>query len=198
MKKNLNLFSLCCALVTLSTGVISAEEPKIGSVNIDALLNEYYRVPIEKEKLAAELERAKAEESVVAESLKKTSDELVALKEKITDSVTSKTEKDQLTKEYQSKLNQANIENKKRLAVYERRSRAFNVHKISLLKSMRNDVMQIAAEYSEKAGYDLVIDRSGITNMGLPSILYSKRSTDIHSEVLKVLNDAAPAEKADE
>lgn len=195
MKKNIKLSAAFFTLLFLLTGAVTAEEPKMASVDINALISEYYRLPIEEKKLIANAERVKKEDQVVMDQLKTMGAELVKLKEAIDDSATAKEKRAQLAKEYEAKLKKAQNMRKAGIATNTRRGRAFEVEKLALLTSMRSDIVKIVTKYAESEGYELVFDKAGITSNLMPFVVYSKGSTDITESVLKILNVAAPATK---
>ena len=78
----------------------------------------------------------------------------------------------------------------------QRRTMAINEHMVRRMKLVLGEIRVIVEDYAKGAGYDIVMDKSGMSAVQIPVLLYHKDSTDITAQVLKVLNKNAPAASA--
>ena len=63
-------------------------------------------------------------------------------------------------------------------------------------QSILKEINDVIAKEAKDAGYTLVLDKSGNTDKGVPTIIFSQESLDITEEIIKVLNKNAPKAEA--
>lgn len=80
-----------------------------------------------------------------------------------------------------AELNRYMLERNRNLSAIEKRKRD------EILKDIRDE----AAKQAVAAGYTFVLDSSGLTTSGVPSVLYARPSVDLTAKILKALNAAA-------
>jgi Skp family chaperone for outer membrane proteins len=55
-----------------------------------------------------------------------------------------------------------------------------------------DDIMKTVNDLEKSKGYDLVLDKSGLSSGAVPVVLYSRDDLDFSQEVIATLNKNAP------
>jgi hypothetical protein len=59
-------------------------------------------------------------------------------------------------------------------------------------KDIVDDIMKVVNEKVKSAGYDLVLDKTGVSMGQVPVVLYSRADLDFSNEIISILNKNAP------
>jgi outer membrane protein len=73
------------------------------------------------------------------------------------------------------------------------RRKEFGEQNLRIREDILDDIKKEIEARSKKDSFNLVFDKSGNTQNGLPSLLYSSDSYDITNDILKNLNAKKPA-----
>ena len=181
-----------CGLALATTAWAEGLSGRIVTVDLNRLFNEYYKTPIELKKLQEIRESNSNDESAMLTEYRKLTDELVKLRDESEKPEYTTEVKDQKRKAMADKLaqiqkSQQDIEEfrRTRLKAYDDQR---GLRQANILKDINDTINKIATD----AGYMMVLDKSGMTANGMPSILFSQNAMDVTDEVLKVLNKNAP------
>ena len=60
-------------------------------------------------------------------------------------------------------------------------------------KDIVDDIMKAVNDKVKASGYDLVLDKSGMSMGQIPVVLYSRSDMDFSNEIITTLNKNAPA-----
>ena len=190
--KKLVVWTVVCGLALAATAWAEGPSGRIVTVDLNRLFNEYYKTPIELKKLQEIRESNSNDESAMLTEYRKLTDELVKLRDESEKPEYTTEVKDQKRKAMADKLSQIqksqqDIEEfrRTRLKAYDEQ-RA--LRQANILKDINDTINKIATD----AGYMMVLDKSGMTANGMPSVLFSQNAMDVTDDVLKVLNKNAP------
>ena len=195
------LIAAAVAVTMTGSAIAQAEAPasskieNIVSVNLQDLLNKYYKTQDALKKLAADEEsvkKANDERMVVTKGLEK---ELGELKKKANDPATSEADKKKLAEDFQLKQASLIAKEQERREFIERRMKTLNANKQQQMSLLYEEIVKVIKEKAKAEKYDLVIDASASSAvLGNRVFMFVKESADVTPEILKVLNKEAPAD----
>jgi outer membrane protein len=181
-----------CGLALATTTWAEGPSGRIVMVDLNRLFNEYYKTPIELKKLRDIRESSSNEESAMIADYRKLSDELVKLRDESEKPEYAAEVKEQKRKALADKLTQIQKSQQDIEEFRRTRAKAYDEQRTlrqgNILKEMTDAIQKIARD----AGYMMVLDKSGVTANGVPSVLFSQNAMDVTDDVLKVLNKNAP------
>ena len=173
------------------------EPDKIGTVNMQQLLAEYY-------KMAETIELFKCYKEEVIEQNKekmKTIENLVdqtrELQAEAEKSELSREKREELFGKLVSQQREAEALQNARMAWLERKNAAFREKEVIELGKLREEIVEIVREEGEKRGFDFIFDRSGASGANVLILTYAKDATDLTAAMIERINRDAP-EKAEE
>jgi Skp family chaperone for outer membrane proteins len=190
--KKLAVWAVVCGLALATTAWAEGPSGRIVTVDLNRLFNEFYKTPIELKKLQELRESNSNEESTMLTEYRKLNDELVKLRDEsekpeYTAEVKEQKRKVMTDKLDQIKKSQQDIEEFRRT-----RLKAMEEQRALRLNNILKDISDTIGKIATGAGYMMVLDKSGMTGNGMPSILFSQTGMDVTDDVLKVLNKNAP------
>jgi len=180
----LALFTLCCANY--------AAETKIAVLDMDQVFQNYYKTKIADSTLKQQAEIYKAWIKKLNESLTKLEEEFKVVRDASQNIALSASERE--TKRFEAQKKYREIR-EKQVELEQYTSEKTQQYK-QLETQKRDDILaEIAKEVKRRAtleGYTLVLDKSGKTLNGIPSIIYSSPTADITDPVITELNRGNP------
>ena len=60
-------------------------------------------------------------------------------------------------------------------------------------KNIIDDIMLVINEQTKTRGFDLLLDKSGLSAGAVPVVLYSRPDLDISTDIIAILNKKGPA-----
>lgn len=172
------------------------EPDKIGTVNMQQLLAEYYKMAetielfkgYKEEVIEQNKEKMKAIETLVDQTR-----ELQAEAEK---SELSREKREELFGKLVSQQREAEALQNARMAWLERKNAAFREKEAIELGKLREEIVEIVREEGENRGFDFIFDRSGASGANVLILAYAKDATDLTAAMIERINQDAP-EKAE-
>ncbi len=151
-------------IFTLSHAVASAEEVKIGYINLGKTLDEYERTKESEKSLEKKLDKKEKERKKLVNEIKKLKDEIVLLSKK------GKKEKEDIIDEKIKNLQ--DFDKELRSELQQERDEA--------LRDILREINKIIRDYGEKHGYTAILnDRV---------IVYGNEAIDITQDIIDILN----------
>ncbi|MFA6101991.1 MAG: OmpH family outer membrane protein [Victivallaceae bacterium] len=180
----LALFALCCTNY--------AGETKIAVLDMDQIFQNYYKTKIADSTLKQQAEIYKAWIKKLNESLTKLEEEFKVVRDASQNIALSASERE--TKRFEAQKKYREIREKQ---VELEQYTAEKTQQYKQLETQKRDdiLAEIAKEVKRRAtleGFTLVIDKSGKTLNGIPSIIYSSPTADITEPVIAELNRGNP------
>ncbi len=188
--------SLLLGLFSLAPVHGQDEPDKIGTVNMQQLLAEYYKMAetielfkgYKEEVIEQNKEKMKAIETLVDQTR-----ELQAEAEK---SELSREKREELFGKLVSQQREAEALQNARMAWLERKNAAFREKEAIELGKLREEIVEIVREEGENRGFDFIFDRSGASGANVLILAYAKDATDLTAAMIERINQDAP-EKAE-
>ncbi len=183
--------ALCLALFTLF-GASYAAETKIAVLDMDQVFQNYYKTKIADSTLKQQAEIYKAWIKKLNESLTKLEEEFKVVRDASQNIALSASERE--TKRFEAQKKYREIREKQ---VELEQYTAEKTQQYKQLETQKRDdiLAEISKEVKRRAtleGYTLVLDKSGKTLNGIPSIIYSSPTADITDPVITELNRGNP------
>ncbi len=174
-----------------------AQTGRIVTVDMQKTFDSYYKTPIARGKLEETRDSFTKELQAKQETLKTSVDELNKLKEEQDRPEYTPEVREQKKKALNEKL--AELNNMQRdMQEYQRsHQRILEEQSLRMRQNILKEVTEVVTKEAKDAGYMLVLDRSGNTLNGLPSVVYAQDQLDITADIIKILNKDAPAAPAE-
>jgi len=184
---------IAAAIAACSTSLSIAQElKKVGSVNTQTVLQEFWKTGILEKELKDEQEKIKVENETQLAEIKELNDEILKLREQLNDPNIPRAERDKLQEEFQLKFNRVNNSDRVRRDYIEGKLKALNVHKNTKQREMLTDIRTVVAKYATENGYDAIVDKG--------TYLFLKDEFEVTDAILGLLNadqkDDSPEEPA--
>jgi len=183
--------ALCLVLSALFCNIY-AGETKIAVLDMDLIFQGYYKTKIADSTLKQQAEIYKAWIKKLNESLTKLEEEFKVVRDASQNIALSASERE--TKRFEAQKKYREIREKQ---VELEQYTAEKTQQYKQLETQKRDdiLVEITKEVKRRAtleGYTLVVDKSGKTLNGIPSIIYFSPSADITEPVLTELNRGNP------
>ena len=182
------------ATATLAFTPTAQAQGKIGILDMNAIFTQYHRTKDAEAKLNEARAAAKTELDGRLETLKKAMDEINKLNVDLEKPELSKDAKDKSSKARDQKIAEARNLDREIAEFRGPRERQLQEQFIRMRKDIIDDIMKIVNEQIKNAGYDVVLDKSGMSMGQVPVVIYSKAELDFSKSIIETLNkDAKPA-----
>ncbi len=175
------------ALLVLTAAGYAAEY-KVAVVDLERVLQEYYKTKIVEANLKRQADVYKDYAQKLMESLTKLQNEFTALRDAAQNIALTDAARESKRLAAQDKY--------KEIAAKELELRTYNREKQAQLRDERdreratilNDIRKAVENHATLSGFSLVVDKSAISASGMPIVLYSSKAVEISEPVLKELN----------
>lgn len=171
-----------------------AKDDKIGTVNMQRLVADYYKTKALNETFAKYGEEIKGEDIERITAVKATEDEAKKLQEDAKDNNISSEQKSDLFRQSTAKQREARALFQERNSWVRRKQAALNDQAKIEFGKIREELRAIVKKTAEEEGYDYIFDRSGGSGAGIAILVYTKDATDLTGLLLERINQDAPEE----
>ncbi|MEX1117498.1 MAG: OmpH family outer membrane protein [Terrimicrobiaceae bacterium] len=187
----------CLTILVAVTAASSSAQAqiKLGIVDMNAVFTAYYKTKDAEAKLNDARAAAKKELDERLETLKKSMDEINKLNQEVEKPELSKDGKEKTAKIRDEKVQEARNLDREISEFRGTRERQLQEQFMRMRKDIVEDIMKTVNEKVKAAGYDMVMDKSGMSMGQIPVVLYSRADLDFSSELITALNKSAPAAK---
>jgi outer membrane protein len=180
------------ALAWCSAAFAQTQGGRIATVDLNRIFNEYYKTPTASAKLKETAEGFNKEHEEMVADYKKAVDELNKLRDDQDKPEYTADVREQKKKAVQEKL--AETSKKQRDIEEYRRShqKILEDQTTRMRQSILKEINEVVQKEARDAGYLLVLDKSGNTLNGVPSIVYAQDQLEITDDIVKILNKNRP------
>jgi outer membrane protein len=185
------------ALASSLISAVSAQNLKVGTVDMQELFKQYYQTADAQDLINVERAKISQDNEERLKRIREIETNLESLKKQVEDPSVNESKKQSLVKDFQLQQQEGIQLDKERREFIQRRTTALNENMVQRMKSILEDIRKLVEERSKADNYDFIFDKSGMSTSQVPVLIYSKDATDITASVLKVLNKDAPAKKKD-
>jgi outer membrane protein len=164
---------------------------KIGTLDMNAIFTQYHRTKDAETKLNEARAAAKTELDGRLETLKKAMDEINKINADLEKPELSKDAKDKAAKSRDEKVAEARNLDREITEFRGTRERQLQEQFVRMRKDIIDDIMKIVNNEVKNAGYDLVLDKSGMSMGQVPVVIYSRADLDFSKSIVEALNKDA-------
>ena len=184
---------LLSSLVILGGSATAGAQTKIGIVDMNRIFTEYSKTKDAQAKYSASEKAANDELNTRVETLKKSMEEINALSADAQKEGLSASAVEAKKKELQPKIDAARALDKEIADYRTSKQKALQDQFLRMRKDIVEDIMKSVNDLVKSKGFDLVLDKSGLSSGAIPVVLYSSDDMDFSSEVLAALNKTPAA-----
>ncbi len=197
IKNPIRILVLATALSVLAP-IAAQAQVKLGILDMNRVFTEYYKTKDAEKKLNDQRAAAKKEFDDRVETLKTKMETINKLNAEIEAPELSQDAKDAKLKEREELVAEARNLDREVNDFKGTRERQLQEQFIRMRKDIIDDIMKIVNTQITDAGYDLVLDKSGLSAGQIPVVVYSRDDSDFSTEIIEKLNADAPSGSAAE
>ncbi len=192
IKTALAVFSaaLCLAFVAPQAG---AQGTKIGIIDMNRVFAEYYKTKDAEKDVNDQKAMAKKELDERNERYRQLIEEYQDLAKQIQDPAITEERRAQLQQQAKEKASEARSLEREKKEFSERRQRMLLNQVDKARKAIIEEIQDLVRDTAKQRDYDLVFDKSGVGQRGIPFLLHSKDAVDFSQDIIAELNKNAPA-----
>ena len=184
-----------CLTVMILVGVggtLSAENPRIGTVDMQRLFKEYYRTNEAQQRFNLEYANIQKEVNERIDAIGQLSLKMKKLEGEILNSELADSLKKQKKDEFGILMQKRRLIEAEKVQFEEQEKSKIARLKQASMQGIMTEIRQRVIGFSEREGYDFVFDKSGKNTNQVTFFIYLKDARDITSTVLAELNKLAP------
>ena len=165
---------------------------KVGIVDMSNIFASYYKTKEAEAQMNTQQVAAKKDLDDRLEVLKKAMDEINTLNADAEKPELSKDAKDKLAKQRDEKIAEARNLDHAAAEFRQSKERDLQSQIMRMRKGIVEEIMVVVNDKVKTGGYDIVLDKSGVSLGQIPVVLYSRGDMDFSSEIIATLNKNAP------
>ena len=189
-----NIFSILIVLLLGGTVSLHAEI-KVGTVDMNRIFTEYKKTETVKAKYNASGQAIEKELNDRTTELKKSMEEINQLTTEIEKSDLPKKELEAKKKECEEKINKARNADRELAEYRSAKQKKLQDEFLVMRQGIIDDIMKVINDQTKARGFDVVLDKSGLSAGAVPVVLFARADFDISSDVLAILNKKAVSNK---
>lgn len=186
--KNTLILSCLIAILAFAPTPASAQNLKIGTVDMKRVFESYYKTKDAEAKINEKRNSAKKELEDRMDVAKKALEEVKKLDEDIQKPELSKSARDEKISVRQSKANDLQTMDREIREFQAAQEKQLNELSVRMRAGIVEEINKIVEARVKAENYDLVLDKSGPSLNGVPLVLFSRESWDFTTEVVTALN----------
>jgi outer membrane protein len=184
-------------VVLLAAGTSAARaDLKVGTVDMNQIFTDYYKTKDAQTKYSDAEKAANEDLDNRVATLKKSMLEINQLNSDLQKQGLSKDEIDAKRKALQPKIEAARTLDREIADFRSNKQKSLQDQFLRMRKDIVDDITKTVSDLSKDKGYDIVVDKSGLSAGAVPVVLFSNPSFDFTKDVLDSLNKTAPAGKS--
>jgi len=190
---------LTTAAITLAIGLATASfshaDVKVGIIDMNKAFVEYFKTKDAESKINDARTQAKKELDDRMTTLNAQVEVINKLQVDIQKPELSKEAKEAKTQELTAKANDARTLDREVVEFRQSREKMIQEQFVRMRKDIIDDILKVVNDKIKAAGYDIVLDKSGLSMGQIPVVIYSRADLDFTSDIVAELNKDAPKTK---
>jgi Skp family chaperone for outer membrane proteins len=186
-----HILSLSIAAAAFAFVPTASAQIKVGTLDMNSIFTQYSRTKDAETKLNEARAAAKKELDGRLETLKAAMDEINKANSDLEKPELSKDAKDKATKSRDEKVAEARNLDREIAEFRGTRERQLQEQFVRMRKDIIDDIMKVVNDKVKNAGYDIVLDKSGMSMGQVPVLIYSSPSMDFSKDIIEALNKNA-------
>jgi len=189
---NKHVRTLVIATAFCAFAPLAQAQMKLGILDMNRVFTEFYKTKDAEQKLNEQRAAAKKEFDDRIETLKKSMEEINTINAEVERPELSADAKEQKIKVREEKVNEARNLDREVNEFKGTRERQLQEQFMRMRKDIIDDIMKVVNTQVSSAGYDLVLDKSGLSAGQIPVVVYSREDLDFSKSIIEALNASAP------
>jgi len=165
---------------------------KIGTVNLEKIVNDYYKTKDAQAKLQDVEKSAQKDLDDKLVGYKALVEEVKKLDAEANKTELSKEKLDDARKQFQQKVNELRTNEQEINDFRTTRQKQIQDQMIRMRKSIIDEILKVVNDKVKADGYDLVLDRSAVSVTGTPVTVFARDDMDFSAAIVGTLNKDAP------
>ena len=187
MKKHV-ILTLVLALLGGSAATVSAQQLKIGTVDMKKVFESYHKTKDAEAKINEARNNAKKELEDRLDIQKKAMDDLQKMNTEIENPALSKEAKEAKTKTRDEKIAELRTMDRENSEFRANREKQLQEQSVRMRAGIVEEINKIVDAKVKAESFDLVFDRSGPSLNGVPVVLFARDSYDFTTDIVTALN----------
>jgi Skp family chaperone for outer membrane proteins len=163
-------------------------EMKIGIVNMSYIFSEFYKTKDAQMQYNSSESSANKEINERLDLLKKEMESVRTLEAELEKTDLSKEAHEIKLKEHDEKLSKVRALDRETAEFRSAKQKKLQEQFLVMRKDIIDEIMKVVNEQTHIRGYDIVLDKSGLSAGAVPVVLYSRPDLDISNSVITILN----------
>ena len=189
-----NIIALFVVLVFLMPNA-GAQGMKVGIVDMNRVFAEYYKTKDAEQDVNDQKELAKKELEARNVQYKALIEKYQLLAKQIKDPAITAELRAQKQEEAKGIASEARSLEREKKEFADRRQRMLLTEVDRARKAIIEEIQDLVKATAKQRNYDIVFDKSGVGDRGIPFLLHSKDAVDFSKAIIEQLNKGAPAPK---
>jgi outer membrane protein len=174
-------------------GIASAQQVKIGAVDMGKVFAEYYKTKKAESELKDRAAGYEKELKERAAELQKLQEDGRKLEEDAENPAFNEEKRSEKRKLRDAKLTEFRLLAQTLNEMKNNRERELREQQGRVRGAIVDEILKVVQDLAKRDGYHLIVDKAGNTLSGVSAFLYVQDTLDITSSVVKELNKSAPA-----
>ena len=191
MKKTLLLTTLLAAFA-LAAGSTAMADLKVGIVDMNKVIGGYYKTDEAKKRIAEAQTLAEKELQDMVDLYKKNAESINKLNEELNKPELSKEAKEKKSEDRDKKFDEYKRQEKEIVDFRNRHLKELSETANRMRAGIVEEITKLVNEKVKSEQFDMVLDKTGLSNNGVPIVLYSKDAADFSDDLIKTLNANKP------
>jgi outer membrane protein len=184
--------ALAAVFALALTLTASHAQLKVGVVDMNQAFVDYYKTKDAEAKINESRNQAKTELDDRLATLNKAVEEINKMQQELQRPELSNEAKEAKTKDLNDKANETRNLDREVSEFRATRERQIQEQFVRMRKDIIDEIMKIVDTQIKAKGFDLVLDKSGLSMGQIPVLLYSRADMDFTKEIIATLNKDAP------
>ncbi len=186
------------ALVAVAAAAVtaSAQAPKIAIVDMAYLFDNHYKTAEQNTVFKNEQERVKAEINRLNGEGLALQEEAQSIAEQLNNPVLSEDAKAKIEDEARAKVGELQRKQNEMNQLVNNSTESLRKRVMNFRSLLLDEIAKVAVEVAKRQGATLLLDKSGPSVLGMPSVLFNDASLEITETVLAEINKDRPADSA--
>lgn len=192
MKKYVVGTAVVALLAVANVGSAQVTSGRIVIVDLEKVFAEYYKTPAATAKLKETVDSFNKEAEEMLADFRKQTEDYTKLRDDSDKPEYTPEVKEKKRKELQDKL--AELQKRDReLQEYRRtHQQLLQQQQQRMRDNILKEITDVVVKEAQGAGYSIVMDKSGKTMNGVPTVIWTQDTLDITDNIVKILNKNAP------
>lgn len=190
---------LTTAALTLAIGIatasISHAQLKVGIVDMNKAFIEYYKTKDAEAKINDSRTQAKKELDDRLATLNASVEVINKMQAELQKPELSQAAKDAKAKDLNDKAQEARTLDREVAEFRTSREKQIQEQFVRMRKDIIDDILKVVNDKIKTTGYDLVMDKSGLSMGQIPVVIYSRADMEFTPDIIAALNKDAPKTK---